>query len=71
LITFPTWLGVEPAELSEVAENSKVFGVVLVLLPQQPSMEEKRSWKWINKWFIYYYFWKLLSKHCSTAILKH
>jgi len=41
-------LGVEPAQLSEIAQNREVFPVFLGLLPPQPSWEEKRARKWMN-----------------------
>jgi len=43
-------LGVEPAELSEIAVDCDVFRVLLVLLPPRPSREEKRAWKWTKFW---------------------
>ena len=36
-------LGVEPAELSEIATDREVFQVLLWMLPAQPSREEKRA----------------------------
>jgi len=42
-------LGVEPAELSEIAVDHEVFQVLLGLLPPWPPLEEKRAWKWM-KW---------------------
>ena len=36
-------LGVEPAELSEIAVDREVFYVLLGLLPPPPSLEEKRA----------------------------
>jgi len=41
-------LGVEPAELSEIAVDREVFRAVLGLLPPRPSPGEKRVWKWMN-----------------------
>jgi len=38
-------LGVEPAELSEIAVDREVFQVLLGLLPSRPSLEEKRARK--------------------------
>jgi len=36
-------LGVEAAELSEIAVDREVFQVLLELLPPQPCLEEKRA----------------------------
>jgi len=41
-------LGVEPAEQSEIAENTEVFQVPLGMLPRRRSSEEKRVWKCVN-----------------------
>jgi len=38
-------LGVEPAELSEIAIGRAVFRILLGLLSPRPSPEEKRAWK--------------------------
>jgi len=38
-------LGVEPAELSEIAVDRGVFRVLLGLLPPRPSPEEKGAWE--------------------------
>ena len=42
-------LGVEPADLSEIADDREVFRVLLGLLLPQPSPEEKQTWKWMNR----------------------
>ena len=40
-------LGLEPAELSEIAVDREVFQALLELFPPRPPLEEKRAWKWI------------------------
>jgi len=42
-------IGVEPAELSEIAVDCEVFRV-LGLLPPRLSKKEKRARKWVNEW---------------------
>ena len=48
----PAWsrLGVEPAELSEIAVECEVFRFFLGLLPPRFSPKEKRAQKWVNEW---------------------
>jgi len=46
VIISPAWLGVETAELLEVAENC-VVSLGLLLLPQWPTWVEKQVWKWM------------------------
>jgi len=41
-------LGVEPAELPEIAVDHEVFRVLLGLLSLQHSLEER--WRWMNEW---------------------
>ena len=41
-------LGVEPAELSEIAVDREVFQVFLGMLSPPPSWGNKRVWKWMN-----------------------
>jgi len=43
-------LGVEPAELSEIAVDREVFWVLLELLPPRFSPKEKRVQNWLNQW---------------------
>ena len=43
-------LGVERAELSEIAVDREVFRVLLGLLPPRLSPKEKRARKWVNEW---------------------
>ena len=43
-------LGVEPAELSEIAVDREVFRVLLGPLPPQLSPKVKRARKWVNEW---------------------
>jgi len=45
-------LGVEPAELSEIAVDREGFRVLLGLLPSRPCVAEKRERKWM-KWITF------------------
>jgi len=56
-------LGVELAELSQIAVDYEVFQVLLVLLLPRPSTDEKQAWKWM-KWITFTLF------SLFTAVLK-
>ena len=43
-------LGVEPVEVSEIAVDREIFGVLLGLLPPRLSPKEKQAPKWVNEW---------------------
>jgi len=47
----PAWsrLGVEQAELSEIAVDREAYSVILALLPLRLSPKEKRARKWVNE----------------------
>ena len=61
-----TWsrLGVEPAELSEIAVDREVFRVLLGLLPPRLSPKESLAGKWVNEWVCRstepFYLWNCL-----------
>ena len=59
-------LVVEPAELSEIAVDRAVFQVLLWMLPPQPSLEEKRTWKWM-KWITFTLFYSPVCKCAQLA----
>ena len=73
-------LGMEPAELSEIAVDREVFRVLLGLLPPRLSPKEKRTRKWMNecvcrptlKFSIYEIVVSLFAKtECRIQIIKH
>jgi len=43
---------VEQAELSEIAVDREIFHALLRMLTSQPSLKEKRAWKWM-KWITF------------------
>ena len=73
-------LGVERAELSEIAVDRDVFWVHLGLLPPQLLPKEKRARIWVNEWVcrptlnfsIYEINFRLFAKcKCRIQIIKH
>jgi len=48
-------LGVEPAELWEIAVDREVFWVLLGLVLVRPSLDKKWAWKWM-KWITFTLF---------------
>jgi len=73
-------LGVEPAELSEIAVDGGLFRVLRGLLPPRLSPKEKREQKWENEWVskptlnlsMYKIVFSLFAKsECGIQIIKH
>ena len=61
-------LGVEPAELSDAAENCDTFWDLLGLLPPRPCWEEKQVWKLSEEtsyWSMHYFYKVIIAQNTA------